>query len=84
LPLIVVADCVWIVAGIYPGVILELPDKKLKVFLFELLSHGGSSNTSASCSVKYLCRYKSFIDPIFVVDFARVLADIISCFHCGS
>jgi hypothetical protein len=33
LPLIVVADCVWIVAGIYPGVILELPDQKAQGFL---------------------------------------------------
>jgi hypothetical protein len=64
--------------------ILELSDKKIESSWFKSFFHSDFLNASIRCSVKYLCGYKLFFDPIFVIDLAPGLADTDSYFCCGS
>jgi hypothetical protein len=58
--------------------------KRIDDSWFKSFFYGDFSNASTRCSVKCLRGHKLFFDLIFAVDFTRILASIVSCFHCVS
>jgi hypothetical protein len=64
------------------GNTLELPDWKAWGFFYLITLC--FPNTSARCPVKYLWGHELSFDPIFIISFARVLADTNLCFCCSS
>jgi hypothetical protein len=58
--------------------------KRLEVSWFKSLFRGGFLNAPTRCSVKCLCGYKLFFDPIFIVDLARSLASTVLYLRCSS